>query len=84
MVCCLNNNKNDDDDDDDDDDDNDDDDNAGSVFASSVSARTWQRDSAYAGVVPQWDFSKGFDKYTPLSPILVSSKVVGDSSNLRL
>jgi 2-keto-4-pentenoate hydratase/2-oxohepta-3-ene-1,7-dioic acid hydratase in catechol pathway len=57
---------------------------AGYVVSNDVSARTWQRDPAYAGVVPQWDFSKGFDKYAPLGPMLVSPEVVGDASNLRL
>lgn len=57
---------------------------AGYVVANDVSARTWQRDPAYAGGVPQWDFSKGFDKYAPLGPMLVSPKVVGDASSLRL
>lgn len=57
---------------------------AGYVVANDVSARTWQRDPAYAGVVPQWDFSKGFDKYAPLGPMLVSPKLVGAANNLRL
>ena len=48
---------------------------AGYVTSNDVSARTWQRDPAYAGVVPQWCFSKGFDKYAPLGPVLVSPKV---------
>ena len=35
---------------------------AGFVSSNDVSSRTWQRDPAYAGGVPQWCFSKGFDK----------------------
>lgn len=57
---------------------------AGYVVANDVSARTWQRDPAYAGGVPQWDFSKGFDKYAPLGPMLVSPKLVGAADSLRL
>jgi 2-keto-4-pentenoate hydratase/2-oxohepta-3-ene-1,7-dioic acid hydratase in catechol pathway len=57
---------------------------AGYVASNDVSARTWQRDPAYAGGVPQWCFSKGFDKYAPLGPMIVSPKVVGDASKLRL
>lgn len=57
---------------------------AGYVVANDVSARTWQRDPAYAGGVPQWCFSKGFDKFAPLSPIIVSPRIVGNASTLRL
>ena len=57
---------------------------AGYVVSNDVSARTWQRDPAYAGGVPQWCFSKGFDKYAPLGPVIVSPDVVGDASKLRL
>lgn len=57
---------------------------AGFVAGNDVSARTWQRDPAYAGGVPQWCFSKGFDKFAPLSPVLVSPSVVGNAGNLRL
>ncbi|KAH7071815.1 hypothetical protein BKA63DRAFT_516432 [Paraphoma chrysanthemicola] len=57
---------------------------AGYMTSNDVSARTWQRDPAHAGVVPQWCFSKGFDKFAPLGPLLVSPKAVGDASNLRL
>jgi 2-keto-4-pentenoate hydratase/2-oxohepta-3-ene-1,7-dioic acid hydratase in catechol pathway len=57
---------------------------AGYVASNDVSARTWQRDPAYAGGVPQWCFSKGFDKYAPLGPMIISLVVVGDASKLRL
>ncbi|KAH7084101.1 hypothetical protein FB567DRAFT_445525 [Paraphoma chrysanthemicola] len=57
---------------------------AGYMTSNDVSARTWQRDPAYAGVVPEWCFSKGFDKFALLGPLLVSPKAVGDASNLRL
>ncbi|KAK4096162.1 hypothetical protein N658DRAFT_531968 [Parathielavia hyrcaniae] len=57
---------------------------AGFLAANDVSARTWQRDPRKAGGVPQWCFSKGFDKFAPLSPVLVSPRVVGDASGLTL
>nr|XP_036586894.1 fumarylacetoacetate hydrolase family protein [Colletotrichum truncatum]KAF6797451.1 fumarylacetoacetate hydrolase family protein [Colletotrichum truncatum] len=57
---------------------------AGYLTANDVSARAWQRDPAKAGGVPQWCFSKGFDKFAPLSPMLVSPAVVGNASDLLL
>lgn len=56
----------------------------GYCASNDVSARAWQRDPAKAGVVPQWCFSKGFDKFAPLGPMIVSPLVVGDASNLHL
>lgn len=49
-----------------------------------VSSRKLQRDPSLAGGVPQWGFSKGFDTYAPLGPCLVSSKLIGDPSALRM
>lgn len=57
---------------------------AGYLAANDVSARAWQRDPKKAGGVPQWCFSKGFDKFAPLSPMLVSPSVVGNASDLHL
>ncbi|KAM0322185.1 hypothetical protein ACHAQA_009675 [Verticillium albo-atrum] len=57
---------------------------AGYLACNDVSARAWQRDPKKAGGVPQWCFSKGFDKFAPLSPVLVSPSVVGNASTLRL
>ncbi|KAK4199011.1 putative hydrolase [Triangularia verruculosa] len=57
---------------------------AGFVVANDASARKWQRDPAFAGGVPQWCFSKGFDKFAPVGPLLVSPKIVGNAGNLRL
>jgi 2-keto-4-pentenoate hydratase/2-oxohepta-3-ene-1,7-dioic acid hydratase in catechol pathway len=42
-----------------------------------ISARDWQREPGKAGVVPQWSFSKSFNKYAPVGPVLVSSAVLG-------
>ncbi|TEA13703.1 Uncharacterized protein C8034_v004450 [Colletotrichum sidae] len=52
---------------------------AGYLVANDVSARGWQRDPSKAGGVPQWCFSKGFDKFAPLGPVLVSPAAVGGS-----
>lgn len=49
-----------------------------------VSARDWQRDADKAGPVPQWTFSKSFDKYAPLGPCLVSSAVLGEANKQEL
>lgn len=49
-----------------------------------VSTRKLQRDPAFAGVVPQWGFSKGFDTFAPLGPVLVRSDVLGDPKSARL
>lgn len=49
-----------------------------------VSSRKWQRDPKYAGGVPQWSFSKGFDTYAPLGPCLVSAQAFGDVSQQHL
>ncbi|KAH7028667.1 hypothetical protein B0J12DRAFT_683338 [Macrophomina phaseolina] len=49
-----------------------------------ISSRKLQRDPALAGRVPQWGFSKGFDTYAPIGPVLVSSQLIEDPSVLRL
>ncbi|KAF5579137.1 5-carboxymethyl-2-hydroxymuconate isomerase [Fusarium pseudocircinatum] len=57
---------------------------AGYTVANDVSARTWQRDPKFAGEVPQWCFSKGFDSFAPLGPVLVSPSVLGTAGDLTL
>ncbi|KAK4937748.1 hypothetical protein LTR10_021693 [Elasticomyces elasticus] len=57
---------------------------AGFASSNDVSARTWQRDPAYAGGVPQWSFAKSFDTFAPIGPMLVSPSVVGSADNLKL
>ncbi len=57
---------------------------AGYASSNDVSARTWQRDPAYAGGIPQWSYAKSFDTFAPLGPMLVSPSVVGAADNLRL
>ncbi|KAJ9144176.1 Fumarylacetoacetate hydrolase family protein [Pleurostoma richardsiae] len=49
-----------------------------------ISSRKLQRDPQYAGVVPQWGFSKGFDTFAPLGPCLVRPDLVGDPKKLLL
>jgi 2-keto-4-pentenoate hydratase/2-oxohepta-3-ene-1,7-dioic acid hydratase in catechol pathway len=49
-----------------------------------VSSRKLQRDPEFAGRIPQWGFSKGFDTFAPLGPCLVAANVIGDPSKLHL
>jgi 2-keto-4-pentenoate hydratase/2-oxohepta-3-ene-1,7-dioic acid hydratase in catechol pathway len=56
----------------------------GYVSSNDISSRKWQREPEYAGNVPQWCFSKGFDKYAPVGPMMVSPLVVGAANNLQL
>lgn len=57
---------------------------AGYTVGNDVSARDWQREAGKAGPVPQWSFSKSFDKYAPLGPCLTAGHVLGDASGLQL
>ena len=57
---------------------------AGYTCGNDISSRKLQRDVAYAGQVPQWGFSKGFDTFAPLGPCLVSSKLIKDPAKLHL
>ncbi|KAL2070822.1 hypothetical protein VTL71DRAFT_13848 [Oculimacula yallundae] len=57
---------------------------AGYTAGNDVSARDWQREADKAGPVPQWSFSKSFDKYAPLGPCMVAAHVVGAADNLSL
>lgn len=49
-----------------------------------ISSRKLQRDPAFAGGVPQWGFSKGFDTFAPLGPCLVRADLIGDPGALDL
>ncbi|KAL2817022.1 hypothetical protein BDW59DRAFT_166154 [Aspergillus cavernicola] len=49
-----------------------------------ISSRKLQRNPEYAGVVPQWGFSKGFDTFAPLGPVLVAASEIPDPSQLQL
>ncbi|KAF2212810.1 hypothetical protein CERZMDRAFT_40826 [Cercospora zeae-maydis SCOH1-5] len=49
-----------------------------------ISTRKLQRDPKIAGPVPQWGFSKGFDTFGPLGPVLVNSRLIPDPSKLHL
>ena len=57
---------------------------AGYVSSNDVSCRDWQMEKSKAGMMPQWSFSKTFDKYAPLGPCVVSTKLLGDASGLSL
>ncbi|EUC26896.1 hypothetical protein COCCADRAFT_113094 [Bipolaris zeicola 26-R-13] len=49
-----------------------------------ISSRKLQHDPKLAGVVPQWGFSKGFDTFAPLGPVLVRPDLIGDYKELLL
>ncbi|VUC35944.1 unnamed protein product [Clonostachys rosea] len=49
-----------------------------------ISSRKLQRDPNFAGRVPQWGFSKGFDTFAPLGPCLVSSALIKEPRDLHL
>ena len=57
---------------------------AGYTSGNDVSCRDWQMDKDKAGMMPQWSFSKSFDKYAPLGPCIASTEVLGDASGLKL
>ncbi|CAI6091639.1 unnamed protein product [Clonostachys chloroleuca] len=57
---------------------------AGFCVSNDVSCRGWQRDPKRAGGVPQWCFSKGFDRFAPLGPMMVSPDILGNASDLHL
>ena len=57
---------------------------AGYTVGNDVSARDWQREAGKAGPVPQWTFSKSFDKYAPLGPVLVAGHVLGEADGMSL
>ncbi|OBT53704.1 hypothetical protein VE04_07342 [Pseudogymnoascus sp. 24MN13] len=49
-----------------------------------ISSRKLQRDPAFAGRIPQWGFSKGFDTFAPLGPVLVNADLIKDPAKLHL
>jgi 2-keto-4-pentenoate hydratase/2-oxohepta-3-ene-1,7-dioic acid hydratase in catechol pathway len=49
-----------------------------------ISSRKLQRDPEFAGKIPQWGFSKGFDTFAPLGPCLVAADLIGDPKTLHL
>lgn len=57
---------------------------AGYVTGNDVSCRDWQMDKDKAGMMPQWSFSKSFDKYAPLGPCIAATAVMGDASGSYL
>ncbi|KAK4905076.1 hypothetical protein LTR49_025569 [Elasticomyces elasticus] len=54
------------------------------VVGNDISSRKLQRDPAYAGTVPQWGFSKGFDTFAPMGPCLVAKRLIPDPDALQL
>lgn len=57
---------------------------AGYTTGNDLSTRDWQRDPSKAGPVPQWTFSKSFDKYAPIGPCIVSPALLGAAEKLSL
>ena len=57
---------------------------AGYTVGNDVSARDWQREADKAGPVPQWGFSKSFDKYAPLGPCIASKDQLKEANDLSL
>ncbi|KAK5682473.1 hypothetical protein LTS10_005601 [Elasticomyces elasticus] len=57
---------------------------AGYTCGNDVSARDWQRETGKAGAIPQWSFSKSFDKYAPLGPALIAQSVLGGADKQEL
>lgn len=57
---------------------------AGYTVGNDVSARDWQREARKAGPVPQWTFSKSFDKYAPMGPCLVHRDLLNEANTLSL
>lgn len=57
---------------------------AGYLVGNDLSAHNWQYHPDYAGSTPQLGFSKGFDRYAPLGPVLVSSKIINNPHVLQL
>ncbi|OAL05584.1 hypothetical protein IQ06DRAFT_300701 [Phaeosphaeriaceae sp. SRC1lsM3a] len=53
---------------------------AGYTVGNDISSRDWQREAGKAGPVPQWSFSKSFDKYAPLGPCIVATSILGDAN----
>jgi len=52
----------------------------GYTCANDVSARLWQLQRGGS----QWSFSKGFDTFCPLGPVLVSPSVIPDPNKLKI
>ncbi|KAF1825613.1 uncharacterized protein K489DRAFT_393336 [Dissoconium aciculare CBS 342.82] len=57
---------------------------AGYVAGNDVSCRDWQMEKSKAGMMPQWCYSKSFDRYAPLGPAIVSAEILGDAKGLEL
>lgn len=57
---------------------------AGYTVSNDLSCRMWQRDPKYAGNVPQWCFSKGYDGFAPIGPMICSPRVLGAANKQTL
>lgn len=57
---------------------------AGYVVSNDISCREWQKDPAFGPAGGQWCFSKGFDDWAPIGPVIVSAKKLGAADSLEL
>lgn len=49
-----------------------------------VSSRKLQRNPEFAGRIPQWGFSNGFDTFAPMGQCLVAAHLISDPAKLHL
>jgi 2-keto-4-pentenoate hydratase/2-oxohepta-3-ene-1,7-dioic acid hydratase in catechol pathway len=49
-----------------------------------ISSRKLQSQPHLAGKMPQFGFSKGFDTYAPMGPVLVANHLIGDPKKLHI
>lgn len=54
------------------------------MVSNDVSCRDWQADTALGPGGGQWCFSKGFDTWAPVGPVVVAPSIVGAADNLDL
>jgi 2-keto-4-pentenoate hydratase/2-oxohepta-3-ene-1,7-dioic acid hydratase in catechol pathway len=57
---------------------------AGYICSNDLSCREWQKDAAFGTAGGQWCFSKGFDGFAPVGPVIVSPAVLGAADSLNL
>ena len=57
---------------------------AGWTVGNDISSRKLQSQPHLAGKMPQFGFSKGFDTYAPMGPVLVAHDLIGDPEKLHL
>ena len=56
----------------------------GWTVGNDISSRKLQSQPHLAGKMPQFGFSKGFDTYAPMGPVLVANDLIGDPEKLHI